>query len=599
MDGSRDLASGLEPEQHDALARYRVDALIEQARRVAVPMTALSLFIAALASPAVGLGWVVAWALAVSAGLLLRSRGLRRLQRSEGAPDLRRVRMFSVVNGAVHSVPAWLFLPHMGPESSAILTMVLLGQSATAIATSGFYLPSYRIYSWFLLVPLAAFWFWQGSGWASAVPAPPEPKLLGLALFIVLYGFVQDGFARRSQETFIESFGIRYRNEQLLRELRGERAALAVERDRAEGASRAKSRFLAAASHDLRQPMHTMSLLGAALMLAELPPPAREVAGKMEEAIGALSSLLDGLLDISKLDAGIVTARLEPTSLEPLLDRMARDYSLLVKGKPVEVILACDAGLVAQTDRQLLERILRNLIGNSVKYTETGTVSIVGRALGTRARVTILDTGIGIPEDEKERVFEEFYQIDNPQRDRQQGLGLGLAIVRRLCKLLDMEIELHSIQGQGTRVDLDIPLSAQHAGQPRAEESSLGSVAGLKVLLVDDEKAVRDSTSLLLRAVGCRVTCADRMEEAMRSAREEAFDIVIADYRLRDDENGVELVRALRERQPGLAAILVSGDTAPERLREATAHGVRMLHKPVKREALCMAIDSAVREARS
>jgi signal transduction histidine kinase len=591
---------GLEREKAEALTRYRLDTLIAQSHRVNLPVMGLALFIGALSVSAVGVAWVVPWLLAVLGGLMLRSRGLVRLQQGPGVPDLRRALLFTMINGAVQGAPAWLFLPYLGPETRTVLTLILLGESTAAISASGFYLPSYRLYTWSLLVPLGGFWIWAGTGWGDAAPGTLEPRFLGLALFILLYGFVQEGFARRSQETFIESFDIRFRNEQLLRELRDERAALAVERDRAESASRAKSRFLAAASHDLRQPMHTMSLLGAALTLANLPQPARETAEKMEEAIGALSSLLDGLLDISKLDAGIVTVRLEPTALAPLLERLGSDFSLLAGERGVRMEVACAPGLAVETDRQLLERILRNLIGNAVKYTQKGVIRIDGSHHAGRVRVTVSDTGIGIPDEEKERVFEEFYQIDNPQRDRQQGLGLGLAIVQRLCKLLDIKIELRSELGRGTEIELELPVAGAHGTASATGTVHLkGAVAGLRVLLVDDEKAVRESTMLLLEALGCRVRCVDRMSEAKRCVAQDEFDIVIADYRLRDNENGVELIRVLRTARPGLAAILVSGDTAPERLREATSHGVRMLHKPVRRDALCVAIEGAVREAKS
>jgi signal transduction histidine kinase len=586
----------LEEEKTESLARYRVNALLSQAQRVNVPIGGLAAFIGALVWNPVPTTWIVGWVACVYAALVFRTQGLKAILQADGRVQVRRAIIYSGINGLVQGAPAWLFMPSLGLESRTVLTMILMLQCTSAISTSSFYLPAFRIYSALIALPVAFEWARWGTDRTPEGALSIEPTVAGLALLIVVYTFVQEGFARRSQEIFIESFDIRFRNEQLLRELRQERAALAVERDRAEGASRAKSRFLAAASHDLRQPMHTMSLLSAALMLSELPATARETAEKMEEAIGVLSSLLDGLLDISKLDAGIVTVRREPTLLAPLLERLRQDYSLLARNKGLAVTVVCESGLAVVTDRQLLERILRNLIDNAVKYTEEGGITVEARVRDGRARLSVVDSGAGIPDDEKERVFEEFYQLANPQRDRERGLGLGLAIVRRLCRLLSIGVTLHSMPGRGTRVDLEIELAGE-AGAAVPEESPAGTtVAGLRVLLVDDEVAVRDSTRLFLEAVGCRVTSAENVAEALRAADEEPVDIVVADYRLGDGENGVDLIRALRARHPRLAAILVSGDTAPERLREANAEGVKMLHKPVGRETFCRAIEVAMRE---
>ena len=580
----------IETSKAEALARHRLDALISQARRVKLPMAALAAFIGALVWFSVPAPLVLGWIAAVLAMLAVRGYGLHAIQRREGPTSLREAILYSIVNGAVHGAPAWLFLPSLDLEPRAILTLILIVQSTTAISTSGFYLPAFRAYSWPILFPLALVWA------VSGIEPALDPIRLGVALFIATYAFVQDGFARRSEETFIESFDIRFRNEQLVDELRRERAALAIERDRAEAASRAKSRFLAAASHDLRQPMHTMALLSATMMLAELPPNARETAENIEEAIGELSSLLDGLLDISKLDAGIVTIRREATLLEPVLERLHRDIALAARDKGISVTFSCEPGLAVTTDRQHLERILRNLLDNAVKYTDRGTITVAAGTSEGRARIRVADTGIGIADEEQERVFEEFYQIDNLERDRVRGLGLGLPIVRRLCKLLDVGLQLRSAPGKGTEVDLRIELAAREAAHVAHEAPARPSMAGVHVLLVDDESTVRESTRLFLEALGCRVEAAEGVADALRAMESEGIDIVVADYRLRGHDNGVGLIRMLRERHPRLAAILVSGDTAPERLQEANAAGVEMLHKPVRHEALCRAIETAIRK---
>jgi two-component system, sensor histidine kinase len=383
----------------------------------------------------------------------------------------------------------------------------------------------------------------------------------------------------------VESFSLRFEN--------------VLARARAEEASRAKSRFLASASHDLRQPLHTLSLYSAALKLRAVDGDTGEIAGHINEALAALSVLVDSLLDISKLEAGAVQPEPQRVSVRALIERIDADYRPVANRKGLEFrVVAGDHW--AQSDPVLLERLVRNLVDNAFKYTAAGSVTLAAESDEDKVRITVRDTGPGIPVSERERIFEEFYQIGNPERDRSQGLGLGLAIVRRLADLLGLEVELETALGRGSTFAVTMPRALEGAAVPRASGAAVaagsGGLAGARVLVIDDEPGVRSGMRALLEQLGCRVAVCGGYAEAERLLDEKALevDLIVADFRLRRHENGIDTVRRLRERLGDVPALLVSGDTAPERLHEARASGLPLLHKPVSAEKLTEAMLAAL-----
>jgi CheY-like chemotaxis protein/anti-sigma regulatory factor (Ser/Thr protein kinase) len=237
----------------------------------------------------------------------------------------------------------------------------------------------------------------------------------------------------------------------------------------------------------------------------------------------------------------------------------------------------------------LLEQIVRNLLGNAIKYTDAGSISVSVANEGDRALLTIKDTGRGIPVEAQPHVFEEFYQVDNPGRDRSRGLGLGLAITKRLVELLGLKLTMSSAVGVGTA----FTLSLQRApGRAEVQEAPAASVAldRIRALVVDDEAEIREGMRLLLEDLGCDVELADGAPEALRLARRARPDVVLCDFRLRGGDDGLATIRQLRELYPGLPAAVVTGDSGPARLRDAHAAGVRLLHKPVRPDVLAAAI---------
>ena len=359
-------------------------------------------------------------------------------------------------------------------------------------------------------------------------------------------------------------------------------------KEEAERANFDKSRFLAAASHDLRQPMHALGLFVGELQSRLDTPDQRKIASKVEESVEALSSLLDSLLDISKLDAGIVIPQIQGVDIDAMVKRLAQDFVTVAQRKNITLHFR-SVNATVLSDPVLLERILLNLLGNAIRYTpQNGTVMLACRLRGDMVRIEVRDNGIGIPQEEQQNVFREFVQLANNARDRSKGIGLGLAIVDRLCRLLHHPLSLRSAPGLGSTFAIDVPRTLgveELLAEPQAQIAvsyKHDRLENLRVLVVDDDTLVRFSTAGILESWGCSVSVAEDLQVAVGRYTDERFDLVICDYRLPDGD-GLMLVDIINE-MPGIrpAFILVSGDTAPEILLAANRCEVYLMHKPVR-----------------
>jgi signal transduction histidine kinase/ActR/RegA family two-component response regulator len=350
-------------------------------------------------------------------------------------------------------------------------------------------------------------------------------------------------------------------------------------------ANQSKSRFLAAASHDLRQPMHALGLFIAQLRARIHEPETLAFVGKVESAVTALQELLDALLDISRLDAGVVSPTTGDFRLQPLFTRLEAAFAPQAERKGVR-LRAAPTRLAVLSDPVLLERILLNLLANAVRYTEHGAILLGARRHGDRVRIEVWDTGAGIAPEHREAIFQEFFQVGNPERDRAKGLGLGLAIVARLARLLGNRIEMRSHPGKGSVFAVELPMGEARAEiEPMTQAPALSEVLpGARVLVVDDDALVREAMTSVLRQWGCQVATAANGDEAIArfDSEDGKPDAVLCDYRLPNGETGVDVIARLRAAagRP-IPAALVTGDTAPERLREAKLAGHALLHKPV------------------
>ncbi|KAA0574794.1 MHYT domain-containing protein [Azospirillum sp. Sh1] len=399
-------------------------------------------------------------------------------------------------------------------------------------------------------------------------------------------GIMRDITARKAAEDAI----LRARDEAEAARIEAVRA-----RDDAQRADRAKTKFLAAASHDLRQPLQSLFFFAHALSDKLQDHPASPLLASMTDSLNGLRVMLDSLLDVSRLDAGVVKPSVTDFALGPLLDRLAEEYR----------IRATECGLTLRhvptsawtsSDPALLERILRNLIENAIRYTERGHILVGCLHRGGTLRLAVIDQGIGIPGDRTEDIFQEFTQLANPERDRRKGLGLGLAIVRRLAGLLAHRVAVRSTPGRGSGFFLDLPTAVPRpVPKPVRCPAELPDAKGL-IVVVDDDTIILLSMRAMLEEWGYEVVAAVSADEAIASllnlGRQPAM--IVADYRLREGRTGVEAIRDIYGvcgvRVP---AVVLTGDTDPARIAEVQRSGHRLIHKPVSAPMLREILTSA------
>lgn len=556
--------------------------LAKQLRRVPLPIIFAASIIASFASlytPAVI--WC-SWLSLTFFLLLARWFVLYRLQMLIQIPIKQQIKLIillSALQGITYGASLWFF-PYFSELERAIQTMLLLSLCTGSVSTMIGYLPFFSAFTIPILIPVSLMW--------SFSPGYSNNHIYEyvISILVLMYGLVLAAIAKDTFRLFKDSFEIRLQQIDLNQKLQ---SAL----KKAEAANRSKTRFLASASHDLRQPIHTLSLFGAALNMQSMSTQCREITQYMNTALQVLASQLDGLLDISKLDANIVQVNSSPMNIRTLLQRLSQEMKPLATEKKLEFQLHCSQDFFIETDTVLLERILRNLISNAIKYTDTGSIKVHTSSQDGSLLIEIQDTGFGISTEDQTLIFEEFYQVSNPERDQSKGIGLGLAIVKRLTEMLDINLSINSKEQCGSNFSLRLPLIASGAVQQRAEVISSLVWKNLTILVVDDEKTVGQGMKTLLESLGCQTIVTDSTASSLKAIQQKIPDIVLADFRLRGQETGIQTINALRKNIPGLPAILISGDTAPDRLREAKASGLSILHKPVMVDTLEQAIIKA------
>jgi signal transduction histidine kinase len=572
-----------DPQAADRVLGEQLVLLARQWVRLPIPILILCLYVGYLVWNYVPAATFFAWAALTLGALIARSLLVIRLQRTDQLrrePRLwmRRLTLWAVFSGIVSGSAAPLFFDALPAERQALLTMVMCCWVAGAIASSGPYPRIYYAFAVPLSVQVVFEWLQPG------VPGSDFIAFLLATFLAVMVIFVRD-----NGRLVIESIRLRFANEELLAQLRAEIENAEIARAKAEEANRAKSRFLASASHDLRQPLHALSLLTGLLNDIGQDNRVREVARHIDQSVQSLDRLFSALLDLSKLDAGVVKPELREIDAAELADRLSVEYRSKGQEKGLAFAADCEP-LSVRADPILLERIARNLLENAIRFTESGRVSLRLRQSGNDALLSVSDTGRGIPREEHSRVYEEFYQLHNPERDRTQGLGLGLSIVKRLVDLLGYRIELDSTPGRGTTFTVTLPgaVRPRPGASPQPVRAAPADVAGLKVLVIEDDAEARVAMDLTLRGWGCDALAASSLEEAraalaMRGAR---ADVVLSDFRLAKGADGIAAIEALRAEFGPMPAALLTGDISGDRLLELSASGLPVLHKPVKGEAL-------------
>ena len=447
------------------------------------------------------------------------------------------------------------------------LTVLLLGAgiAAGAALSFGFHMPTFLCRFLGATVPYVLFAIFRGDG-----------LHLILALTVLIYSLTSIQMTLGFNKTFLLNTRLTLENESLVRELRAQKEA-------ADDANVAKSKFIATASHDLRQPVHALGLLAGALQGYPMNDEMRRLVGQIGGSVTAMDGLFNSLLDISRLDAGVVESQVEDFSIGALIERVCRDHLAEAKAKGLRLV-SVDCSAIVRTDPFLLERILRNLVSNAIRYTDRGRV-VVGCRRGNGLRIEVWDTGPGMPLELQREIFREFVQLGNVERDRAKGLGLGLAIVDRLSKLLDCPVTLRSAPRAGSVFQVSVPLAErQFLPAPGSQDAPIFATARGLILVIDDDSVIQSAMGSLLTSWGHEVIAAGshaEMQDRIATVSRRP-DLIICDYRLRDGDNGIVAIKRLQSRyNEHIPAVLITGDTAADRLREAQESGLILLHKPV------------------
>lgn len=408
--------------------------------------------------------------------------------------------------------------------------------------------------------------------------------------FVLISGWILvERFVRTASELEKLNTQLELRVADKSQALQTQLAATETAREEAEKANLAKSRFLAAASHDLRQPLHALGLFASALNDTTQDPESRSLVSHINQSIGALSTLFNEVLDVSKLDAGAISPSFRNVSLQRVFERIADALWADAESRLLRLRLVPNH-FVVRSDPVLLERILRNLVHNAIRYTSHGGVVVGARRRGNRLNVEVWDTGIGIAADDQAKIFEEFYQVGNPERDRSRGLGLGLAIVKRLSDLLEHPLTVRSKVGRGSVFCVSMEMSdapadaAPTTATPAAPEMHTDALRDKCVTIIDNEPSVREGMAALLASWHCEAIVAADEHEAVTAliAANRKPALLIVDYRLRDQVIGIDVIQALRARfGQDIPAVIVSGESSAEELAHIKKSGLPMLHKPV------------------
>ncbi|MBU1425670.1 MAG: response regulator [Gammaproteobacteria bacterium] len=477
--------------------------------------------------------------------------------------------VLNTIDGALWGALAWVTLDTSTVVGSILVISTIAGMVGSSMSRLTPVLPVFMAFVTTMLVLLAT------KVWTLGDPAYNSLGIVGI-IFLTSVTLM----ARNSAKEIRASINLRFENVALLEKLQVKTEIAEAAQREAEHANTAKSKFLAAASHDLRQPIHAQGLFLEVLSRTEQTPYQQELLASARAASEASSELLNALLDFSRIEAGVIDPQLQPFRVQPLLNKIENELALQADAKNI-VYRSRETHTAVLTDPVLLELILRNLISNAIRYTDQGGVLVACRQHGEHAALEIWDTGIGIAPEEQKEVFREFHQLGNPERDRRKGLGLGLAIADGLARAMGYELTLNSKPGRGSVFRLTLPL-ARNAPESNIMLHSKTRLLNARLLFIDDDEIVREGMLHLLRDWGCECEAAESIEEALALVQLNVPDVIVSDYRLREQRTGVEAIAALRKLiGRDIPALLITGDTAPTRLREAQASGIPLLHKPV------------------
>jgi signal transduction histidine kinase/ActR/RegA family two-component response regulator len=499
----------------------------------------------------------------------------------------------SALAGALWGAAAIAMFP-ASPSHQALLIVCLFSVILGGLHVTAVYTPAFVGFTLAVLVPLITRVAFEGG----------QVHLFTAIVLLVVLGFVLH-FGHQLNHVLTQSLAMRYENVDLIHDLKVETQVAESARAAAESANRAKSQFLAAASHDLRQPLHAIGLFAAALAAKARDPEVTPLIANIHSSIEALEGLFAQLLDLSRLEVGALHPQFGDVALDSMLVRICADFTPQADAHGL-VLRAARTSVSVVTDPVLLERILRNLIANALRYTRRGGVIVGARRRADGIRIDVVDTGVGIAAADQSRIFEEFVQL-GPAPHRHsggRGLGLGLAIVRRLCALLEHRLDVASAPEAGSRFSVTLARAARRPLPRRRLAAATAQLTapvdpsaftGRSVVVVDDDPAVVVAMEALFTSWGARVAAGANASVALAAQSGARADLIVVDLRLSDGASGIDAVADIREVQGRMVpALIVSGDTSETARAEACAAGITLLSKPVVAAALRMAAEHAL-----
>ncbi|MFO1435395.1 MAG: ATP-binding protein [Gammaproteobacteria bacterium] len=561
-------------------------------KRMPIALAVLAIGLGLIVMPHVPALQVASWgALVVAIECGRAACGETVLQRGKDIDPQRVHHVFIVlaaIAGAAVGFGAWTFFPQVPIIDQALIGIVFFAVPAAGVTAAVSSKNILAMYALGILVPTAGRWITAYSGYS-----------ISISLLTALYWGFLVSVAADNEKLLLRTVILRQQRDRMLANLEHTNKELIAATDRAERAAQARARVLAAASHDLRQPLHALSLYSAMLAAKPGEDMLQEVADNIDRIVRSLGGMLSNLLDLSRLSVGQYVPEQQVFALDRLIGEICEEFSSAADAKKLQFVRELSP-LRLRGDSIAIARIARNLIDNAIKYCDQGEIRVQLDARDAHAILTVTDTGRGIPQAEQARIFEEFYQIDNPGRDRSKGVGLGLAIVQRLCELIGANISVASEVGAGTCFAVRIAGLIPHsiAAEQVSPTVSAEELHGKRVYVVDDEIDIRRSMQALLQSWRINADVADgSVTLDALFATQGVPDVLIADLRLGKDEHGAELAHRLRQQYGQFAVVIITGETASSALESANAAGFSILQKPVSPERLRDALRTALHDS--
>jgi len=485
----------------------------------------------------------------------------------------------AVIGGLIWGSGAWLFFDASQSHLTLFLLLVFIGVTSAGLPALSSYSPAFFCFAISLILPIVIKLLtmnWDYANW--------------LAMLSMVFLAINLFYSRNMDKTIGTSITADLKNQSLLNDM-------TTMRDQAEQANTQKTKFLAAVSHDLRQPLHAMGLFMSSLKTQLNNNKQQSLFANADMARDALVEMFDALLDISRLETGSVKPVIRHHSLAPIIDELISSFSVQAQQKSIK-LHAKNIDHIVQTDAILLTGLLRNLLDNAVKYTDEGEILIECQVKQKALKISIQDTGCGIDSTQQQNIFAEYHQLNNPQRNRENGLGLGLSIVQKTADLLDYPLQLVSEQNKGSRFSLIVPLGDKTQIETPISNTSRKVFSHLSIMIIDDDPQVREASTQLLSDWSYTALSYASSDEAINAYQQhqQAPDLLICDYRLENNQTGLDAIADIRKvMDPQLPALIITADTHQETLRNITEKDFFVLKKPVKPAQLKMLISELLK----